>query len=148
MSVLKIKNASGNWQAVDALVNGEFRFVEVEPLDVSTGIIGYDLSQWVGVGANFLFIFACDLNSSATSGDWDTHVIYQFDGEFSGLMQFNQKHTHNDLSMSNETIFEADSTFDIDYNQETRVLSCTSTKYGEDITGGCRAFNAVLFYCG
>ena len=146
MSVLKYKDASGNWVEVDTLVNGEFRCVTVEPLDVSTGTIGYDLSPWVGAGANFMLVFTCDLASSATSGDWFNHVVYQFDGVFSGLRAFNKDNANAGVTLGNA--FPAETQFDIEYNQETRVLSCTSDEYGENIANGCRAFNAILFYCG
>ena len=147
MSVLKYKNSQGNWVAADTLIAGEMKFTSVEPLNKSTGIIGYDLSPWVQPGANFMFLFTTDVNSHASQGDWDIHTIYQFDGEFSGLKCFNKSNVHTNLNMANESTFQLDDTFDIEFNQETGILEIIPDMWN-GIEYGDKAYTAILFYCG
>lgn len=147
MSVLKYKNSKGAWVEADFLATGELKFATVEPLGRETNKIGYDLSPWVGKNENFLLIFTTDLNSNVI-GDAYHHVVYRFDGEFSGLKHIYESNTNTDLSMDNDSMFAACTHFTIDFNQETSTLIFSSNKIGEDVANGRKAYNAILFYCG
>lgn len=148
MSVLKYKNSKGAWVEADFLATGEFKFATVEPLGRETKKIGYDLSPWVDKNENFLLLFTTDLNSTVI-GDAYHHVVYRFDGEFSGLKHIYESNTNTDLSMDNDSMFAACTHFNVNFNQETSTLLLTSNKpVGEDIANGRKAYNAILFYCG